>query len=104
MRNTDIVNNLLKKTNNDTGKAMNLVQDIVEKFEEYDKEGVEKFFTKVNEGVQETEGEDCLIVNDVLFDWRELKKPEVVDELVTLALNCMKTEENKNKLSTMLEK
>ena len=93
MRNTDIVNNLLKKTNNDTGKAMNLVQDIVEKFEEYDKEGVEKFFTKVNEGV-----------NDVLFDWRELKKPEVVDELVTLALNCMKTEENKNKLSTMLEK
>lgn len=102
MNNEEIVNTLLKQTNNCVGNAMNLVQDTVEKLEKIDKIGVEKFLNKANEGVDESDGQDYLIVNDKVFDWKKLRNPEVLDEFITMALESMSNEESKNKLKSIL--
>lgn len=101
LKHKEIVDKLMAKCDS-TGAAMNMVQDIVEKLEEDDSKGVEKFFNQINKEVEETKGQDCLLVNDVLFDWKQLNRPEIVGELVDLALNCMSNETNKNKLRNIL--
>jgi len=102
LKHKSIVDKLFKKCNNDTGATMNMVQEIVLQHKDYDPKGVEKFFIKIKKEVEETEGQDCLLVNDVLFDWKELKRPEPVGELIDLALNSMSNETSKNKLENML--
>lgn len=103
LKHKNIVNKLLKKYN-DICTAMNKVQDIVEKLQEDDPKGVNKFFNKINKEMKKTEGQDCLLVNGVLFDWKQFNRPEMLGELTDLALNCMSNENSKNKLENMLLK
>ena len=57
-----------------------------------------------NKEMKKTEGQDCLLVNGVLFDWKQFNRPEMLGELIDLALNCMSNENSKNKLENMLLK
>lgn len=52
----------------------------------------------------ETKGQDCMLVNGVLFDWKELRKPEIVGEFIDLVFNCMSGENSRKKLENMLNK
>ena len=101
LKHKEIVNNLLKRTNK-VITAMNLVQYIVEKVTENDPKGVKKFFNQINREVAETEGQDFLLVNGVLFDWKEFNRPEMLGELIDLALNCMSNEFSRKRLENML--
>lgn len=91
LKHKEIVDHILKKVNS-VSAAMDLVQDIVEEMEEIDSVGVSKFFNIVNREVAESDGQDFLIVNGKLVDWKQLDKEEVLGELVELAMNSMSNE------------
>jgi len=101
LKHKEIVDNLLSQTKS-VGEAMNLIQDIVEQIEDYDKTGMERFFDKCKEEYDESEGQDYSIVNGILVDWKELNKPEVLGEFVELALNSMSNNTSREKLREIL--
>ena len=90
----EIVEHLLEKVNS-VSAAMDLVQDIVEEMEEIDSNGTAKFFSTVNRDAAESEGQDFLIVNSKLVDWKQLDRKEVLGELIELAINSMSSNKNK---------
>lgn len=104
MKHNEIVKNLLNKTDKNVPRAMNLVQDIILDIEKDDKKGMIRFFERMVEETEKTDGQDCLIINGVVFDWKECNKPEMLDEFVDMALNSMRTENSRNKLNSLFMK
>lgn len=101
LKHKEIVDHLLKKVNSVAG-AMDLVQDIVEEMEEIDSDGAAKFFSTVNRDAAESDGQDFLIVNSKLVDWKQLDRKEVLGELVELAINSMSNDESREILKAKL--
>ena len=91
LKHKEIVNHILEKVNS-VSAGMDLVQDIVEEMEEIDSNGTAKFFSTVNRDAAESDGQDFLIINGKLVDWKQLDRKEVLGELVELAMNSMSNE------------
>lgn len=102
LKHKDIVDKLMKKCGN-APASMNYIQDVVKEHMKVDKQGVERFFDKISQEDEETKGQDCMLVNGILFDWKELNKPKIVEEFIELALNCMSEDNSRKKLESMLK-
>lgn len=102
MKNQKIVEHLLKKTNGDVPAAMDFAQPIIRKVTEMDEEGVDKFFITVHKEMALVEDEDCMLINGRVFDWKESQNPELLDELIDLAINSMSTKDSREELKKVL--
>ena len=106
MEHERIINNLLKyckKSEYPIGKAMNIVQNRVKELIFVDREGVKRFFIKINEEAEISEGEDFRLINGVYFDWKQFNDTNMLNEFIKLAFSCMSNEESRNKLKVILE-
>ena len=69
---------------NNGPKTLNYLQQVLNRPIVYnlDIKGINNFFDALAEEVSLTEGQDCLIMNGKLFDWKEFNDYELVYEFI----------------------
>lgn len=87
MENLKKVAQKLKNEKLSTPVALNYIQNIVEKYEEKDERGVNNFFVKLNQESKLSDGQDGLMMNGKWFDWKELEKVELIEEMLKIVVD-----------------
>ena len=80
----------LKDKYKSTGKVLQLIYDSA--LEQIEIPSVRNFIEYYQKEYSETEGEDCIIINGRLFDWKELESNEVIVEFLNLMRRYMSDE------------
>lgn len=90
MKSIFLISNELKSKYNSTSLVLQKIYDTATIF--IDDISVQRFLNKCQEEYNTTEGEDCMVVNGRLFDWKEFESVDIIIEFLRL-LNSYVSEE-----------
>ena len=85
MKSIFLISNELKSKYNSTSLVLQKIYDTATIF--IDDVSVQRFLSKCQEEYNTTEGEDCMIVNGRLFDWKEFESVDIIIEFLRLLVS-----------------